>query len=159
MEALPGSVFHRPNVHPFTLAYSSWPLISDAMLPLAYLGLHPMTPRDVNPHILFSRRALLKSLSWAAPIVFRPSALIASALPTGPGSSLPFSDVRLTPHYPIESPLADILRRVTPGSDEYITEKYAIEIEAILRGWGRNLIASPQNLGSITESLSPALQA
>jgi len=126
---------------------------------------HPMTPRDVIQPTPFSRRTLLKSLSWA-PVLFRPSALFGSAAFPAPGkpssnNSAPpeFSDIRLTPHYPNESPLADILRRVAPGSDEYITEKYAVEIEAILHRWGQDLIASPQNLRNIAEFLSPALQA
>jgi hypothetical protein len=41
--------------------------------------------------------------------------------------------------------LADILRRVAPGSDEYVTEKYASEIETILSLWSRDLVQSPQN--------------
>jgi tetratricopeptide (TPR) repeat protein len=119
----------------------------------------------VNQGTSFSRRALLKSLGWA-PILFRPSALFGSAAfsaststPAGDPSALAFSDVRLTPHYPLESPLADIFRRVPPGSDEYITEKYAFEIEDLLRRWGAALIASPQALRSAADFLSPALQA
>jgi len=124
-----------------------------------------MTRRNPNQHPLLSRRALLKSLGMA-PVLFRPSALFGSAaffapdsLPSASGSSLAYSDVRLIPHYPVESPLADVLRRVPPGSDEYITEKYAVELEALLHQWARELIASPQNLRSLANLLSTSLQA
>jgi Flp pilus assembly protein TadD/peroxiredoxin len=48
---------------------------------------------------------------------------------------------------------------VTPGSDEYVTEKYASEIGAVLEGWSRDLLASSQNLRKVGEFLSPSLQA
>ena len=51
-------------------------------------------------------------------------------------------DVRLVPHYPASSPLADVLRLVPAGSDNYPTEKYAAEIETQLRDWGRHLTVS-----------------
>ena len=124
-----------------------------------------MTRCNANERPLLSRRTLLKSFGWA-PILLRPSTILGSALlgETGaPGSAAPvpfsFSDVRLTPHYPIESPLADILRRVAPGSDEYITEKYASEIEAILSLWSRDLVQSSQNLRRVERFLSSSLQA
>ena len=124
-----------------------------------------MTRRNANPSTFLSRRTLLKGIGWA-PILLRPAALFGSAafssstgIPLEDKPALGFSDVRLAPHYPLESPLADIFRRVPPGSDEYITEKYAIEIEAILRRWSRDLLASPQNTRNIAEFLSPSLLA
>ena len=45
-------------------------------------------------------------------------------------------EVRFRPHYPVEPVLADILRLLPPGSDEYITEKYAFEIGEQLKSWG-----------------------
>ena len=59
--------------------------------------------------------------------------------PAGTHSVAFLTDVRLTPHYPAKSPLADILRLVAPGSDEYVTEKYAFEIESLLKQWGQTL--------------------
>ena len=52
--------------------------------------------------------------------------------------NIPFhlADVRLTPHYPAKSPLDDVLRLLVPGSDEFVTEKYAFEIGLTLREWG-----------------------
>jgi tetratricopeptide (TPR) repeat protein len=124
-----------------------------------------MTRSNANERPLLSRRTLLKSLGWA-PVLMRPAALFGSAAlgaagPSGLASSerFPFSDLRLTPHYPNESPLADILQRVAPGSDEYVTEKYASEIEAILDRWRRDLVESPRNLGKVGDFLSASLQA
>ena len=48
-----------------------------------------------------------------------------------------FADIRLRPHYPARSPLAEILRLVAPGSDQYVVEKYAVEIESVLAKWGQ----------------------
>lgn len=124
-----------------------------------------MTPRDLNQRTLFSRRALLKGIGWA-PVLLRPSALLGSSAfsaartaATGNNPPPAFADVRLTPHYPLQSPLADLFRRVPPGSDEYITEKYAVEIESVLRRWGRELRTSPQNIRSVADFLSTSLQA
>lgn len=90
-----------------------------------------------------SRRAILKDIALA-PLVLRAAPLF-GLWPQGgiSGDELAFTDVRLTPHYPLRSPLADVLRLVTPGSDDYVTEKYAVEIESILSGWGREMKASP----------------
>ncbi len=75
------------------------------------------------------------------------------------GPSYPFSEVRFTPHYPSPSPLAGVLGLVAPGSDEYITEKYAVEIEAILKQWGERLKTSPQRHAALADSLDPAIEA
>ena len=98
-----------------------------------------MTFRDEGKSIV-SRRTFLRGLGWA-PVAFLPAPLrlpvrvpsVASAVPAN--VSFPLADVRLTPHYPAKSPLDDVLRQVTPGSDEFVTEKYALEIGRILRPW------------------------
>jgi len=121
---------------------------------------HP--PRDNRG---LSRRKLLKSLSFA-PLLLRSAPLHGasllfnpSAARSGPPSELPFADVRLTPHYPAKSPLADVLRLVAPGSDDYITEKYAVEIETLLEQWSRALKESVRGLSSLANSLHPLIEA
>ncbi len=74
-------------------------------------------------------------------------------------SAFPFADVRLTPHYPARSPLADVLRLVTPGSDEYVTEKYAAEIESSLEQWSQALKTSAHDLSTLVKLLSPSIEA
>jgi Flp pilus assembly protein TadD/peroxiredoxin len=84
-------------------------------------------------------------MRWA-PVLFLPSpiagSLVSLATPSVGAvrvSSFPLSDARLTPHYPAQSPLEDILRLATPGTDEYIVEGYASEIAALLGEWSQHL--------------------
>ena len=71
-----------------------------------------------NEKRLVSRRALLKSMGLA-PLLLRPAPFYGSSsliglrnvLPSRDPAS-PFIDIRLTPHYPARSPLADVLRLV-----------------------------------------------
>ncbi len=122
-------------------------------------------PRHKNDSQFLSRRRLLKSMGLA-PLLLRPAPLLGSSLLFGPervfrnqNPAFPFLDVRLTPHYPVKSPLADILRLVAPGSDEYITEKYAFEIEALLRDWSEALKASARETSALAKSLAPSIEA
>ncbi len=111
-----------------------------------------------------SRRAMLRNIG-VAPLLLRCAPLFglpfqASTQPDeSRGSDFPFSDVRLTPHYPSPSPLASVLGLVAPGSDEYVTEKYAVEIEAILNEWGRAIKASAQDQSVLADSLAPSFEA
>lgn len=101
-----------------------------------------------------------------APLFLRPAPFFGSSIlfgghrpPAAENPALPFSDVRLTPHYPEQSPLADIFRLVAPGSDEYITEKYAFEIQSLLREWGRGLQASSRDLSALAKFVDPLIEA
>jgi Flp pilus assembly protein TadD/peroxiredoxin len=121
-----------------------------------------MMPGSKNE--LISRRALLKSMGLA-PLLLRPAPLFGASLLFGPpyalasrNPSFAFADTRLTPHYPEPSPLADILRMVAPGSDDYPTEKYAFEIELLLKEWGRDVKESIRNLSSLARLLDPAIE-
>jgi hypothetical protein len=104
-------------------------------------------------------------MRWA-PVLFLPAPL--QALPFRSASSgdssayapaFPFTDLRLTPYYPAKSPLDDVLRLVVPGSDEFITEKYAFEIEQLLDAWGQRLKSSPPALDFLSTFLDASLQA
>jgi tetratricopeptide (TPR) repeat protein len=92
-----------------------------------------------------SRRKFLGAMGWTSSL-FLPAPM--AAWPFGPpirdtlGMQFPhllFADVRLTPQYPAKSPLEQILQKVAPGGDEYITEKYAFEIAARLEDWSKAL--------------------
>ena len=74
-----------------------------------------------------------------------------------PSADLSFVDVRLKPHYPAPSPLADIFRLVAPGSDEYPLERYAVEIEAVLGKWGEDLRSSMAKVDAIASSVEPEI--
>ena len=68
-------------------------------------------------------------------------------------------EYRLTPHYRAEPPLEDILQHTVPGSDAFPTEKYAAELETILRRWGSGLRQSPPDLRPLIDSISPQVSA
>ena len=121
--------------------------------------------RHKNDNQLLSRRSLLKSLGLA-PLILRPAPFYGSSfLFTAPNLSadrspaFPFSDLRLTPHYPEKSPLADVLRLVTPGSDEYVSEKYAFEIEAVLAEWSQALKAPVRDLSVLAKAVDASFES
>jgi Flp pilus assembly protein TadD/peroxiredoxin len=112
-----------------------------------------------------SRRAILKNIALA-PLLLKAAPFRGLSRSGGPASPppaklppLPLADVRLTPHYPAASPLADVLRLVPPGSDEYATEKYAAGIEAILHRWGDDLKISARHYASLAAVLDESIQA
>jgi len=114
---------------------------------------------------LLSRRALLKNIGLA-PLLLRPAPFYGSSILFGSSDVFPnhraafaFTDVRLTPHYPAKSPLADILGLVAPGSDEYITEKYAFEIESLLKRWSQALKTSLRDDPTLAKFLAPSIEA
>jgi hypothetical protein len=112
-----------------------------------------------------SRRSLLKTMGLA-PLILRTAPLHGwSFLPgfstamASENRAFPLSDIRLTPRYPARSPLEDVLRLLPPGSDEYVTEKYAFEIEALLTQWSHSLKASAGDLSALATFLDPSIQA
>ncbi len=124
-----------------------------------------MSSRRIDGSHLSTRREILKGMALS-PMAFAASSLLASPLRAAPvilashrQGGVPFTDLRLTPHYPAQSPLADILALVTPGSDRYITEKYADEIGSVLKKWSNALRASSAGLSVLAESLDDSLEA
>src|SRR3989441_3870236 len=114
---------------------------------------------------IFSRRTFLRRMQWA-PVLFLPAPIHASPfssiLPDISGdriSAFPFADFRLTPHYPAKSPLDDVLRLVAPGTDEYVTEKYAFEIMRLLNEWSQGLKATPPALAVLAKFLDASIEA
>lgn len=108
-------------------------------------------PRFEDLTQLHSRRTFLQGMALA-PLLFRAASLHGlrarlepAKILADPASVPGITDFRLRPNYPAKSPLDDVLRLVAPGSDEYVTEKYAFEIEAILNEWSRAIKASDQS--------------
>ena len=95
------------------------------------------------------------------PVPFHASSFLFEPSETPPNrtSGFSFADIRLTPHYPTKSPLEDILQLVAPGSDEYVTEKYAFEIGSQLNQWGRGLQASAHDVSALARSLDASVEA
>src|SRR5438876_4953947 len=113
----------------------------------------------------FSRRSFLRGMRWA-PLLFLPAPIRGICFPSvrheQPGNrsaSFPLADFRLTPLYPAKSPLEDVLSRVVPGSDEYVTEKYAFEIMRLLGEWSEALKSSPPDLAVVAKFLDASIEA
>ena len=111
-----------------------------------------------------SRRAFLGGLRYA-PFFLLPSPICSAVPPCfsprvrgKDAPSLPFSDERLTPHYPSKSSLDDVLRYVPPGSDEYVAEKYAFEIARRLEQWGQELKSEARSSKELEGMLAPSLR-
>lgn len=113
---------------------------------------------------LISRRALLKNIGLTpvalstAPL-FRASLLFGQSEESAKTAAPSFSDVRLHPHYPKPSPLANLLRLVPPGSDSYVTEKYAYEIQSLLNQWGRSLKHSIRDMAALAGFIDSTIVA
>jgi Flp pilus assembly protein TadD/peroxiredoxin len=120
-------------------------------------------PKDGNHNP--SRRTFLKQMRWA-PVLFVPAPihnpLFRSGLQeiaTGQTSKFPFADARFTPRYPAKSPLDDVLRLATPGTDEYVTEGYAFEVMALLEEWSQHLKAEPAATETLSKFVDRSIQA
>jgi tetratricopeptide (TPR) repeat protein len=66
-------------------------------------------------------------------------------------------DYRLNPHYRIQSPLDEVIRKTQAGSDAFLTERYAEEIEAVLAEWSAALRRYPVDFGCVGKYLSAAV--
>ncbi|PYV68873.1 MAG: hypothetical protein DMG97_23465 [Acidobacteria bacterium] len=74
---------------------------------------------------LFTRRALLKSLQYV-PVAWLPAPIRAFGIAAANSARVfPLADFRITPHYPAHSPLDEIIQLVPPGTDRFISERYA----------------------------------
>ena len=122
--------------------------------------------RYKNESFALSRRSLLKAMGLA-PLLLRPAPLYSSSPLFGrllfgepPANEKPQFplDLRFSPRYPSRSPLEDVLRLVSPGTDEFVTEKYAFEIGTLLQLWGVALKKSPPDPAEIGQSLEDAIE-
>jgi Flp pilus assembly protein TadD/peroxiredoxin len=122
-------------------------------------------PRRKDEKNKFSRRSFFRGMRWA-PLLFLPAPIQEISFPSirreQPGNrnvTFPFADFRLTPHYPAKSPLDDVLSRVLPGSDEYVTERYAFEIMRLLNEWSQALKSSLPALAVMARFLDASMEA
>lgn len=120
-------------------------------------------PKDGNHDP--SRRTFLKHLQWA-PVLFAPAPFCSPFF----GSSLhgtkairaghvPFADGSFIPHYPAKSPLDDVLRLAIPGTDEFVFERYAFEIAALLEEWSQRLQVQPPAIDVLKSFVDRTVQS
>ena len=120
--------------------------------------------------LVLNRREFLRHIAYAtgyvAPVLL-PAPLRSAAWPITGFRALPghapgeeaLPDFRLTPAYPNRSPLDEMLRLATPGTDVYVTEKLAAELQAwfaALRGLLRPRVSGATDLAQL---LGESLQA
>jgi tetratricopeptide (TPR) repeat protein len=60
----------------------------------------------------------------------------------------------LHPHYRVQTPLDELLAKVTPGTDEFRDEAHADRIASLLAQWSAGLRRSPADVGAIAHALS-----
>ena len=66
--------------------------------------------------------------------------------------------MQLHPEYRAKRGIETVLRKVPAGFDEFVTEKYQDQIEAIFREWGSQLLQSPQNTAALGKAMSANFQ-
>ena len=71
----------------------------------------------------------------------------------------PFPDYRILPQYPTRSPLEELIRKARQKVDDYPSEKYGREIEALFTAWGGELRRNKDDLRALAGFLSPQLTA
>jgi hypothetical protein len=59
----------------------------------------------------------------------------------------------LHPHYRSERPLDATLKRVQPGSDAFVLEKYADQLLGVLEQWSATLLQAPHEIVAIANNL------
>lgn len=90
---------------------------------------------------------LIPASFWGFTSATQDRAFSSSSAPVG-------GEFHLQPHYRSERPLDSVLSKVQPGLDEFITEKYAEQIAAILAEWSSNLLQYPHQSRALSEFLA-----
>src|ERR1700694_5019754 len=65
------------------------------------------------------------------------------------------AEFHLHPHYRTPRPLDALLLQTQAGLNDFVTEKYAEQIAAILSEWSSGLLHSPQDVAAIEKVLLP----
>jgi tetratricopeptide (TPR) repeat protein/peroxiredoxin len=65
-------------------------------------------------------------------------------------------EFHLHPHYRTPRPLDALLLKTQAGLDDFVAEKYAEQIAAILSEWSSGLLRSPQDMSAIEKVLLPS---
>jgi tetratricopeptide (TPR) repeat protein/peroxiredoxin len=70
-------------------------------------------------------------------------------------TDLPGPEFHLHPHYRMPRPLEALFLKTQAGLDDFVAEKYADQIAAILAQWSLGLLQSPQNVSAVEKVLLP----
>lgn len=108
-----------------------------------------------RPSVNLQRREFLARFCQAAGTSLLPAGLWNFPHFDLPASSPIPAEYHLHPHYRSERPLDAVLLKVQPGSDQFISEKYAAAMEEVLGEWSASLLRSPREMGGLTKILAP----
>jgi tetratricopeptide (TPR) repeat protein/peroxiredoxin len=101
-----------------------------------------------------SRRKFLIQCCQGATAALLPARI--RRLAFSPGDQLsPSPELNLRPHYRAKLPLEATLLKVSSGLDDFISEKYADQIAAILADWSARLLQSSENVEAVEKVLAP----
>ncbi len=97
-----------------------------------------------------SRRKFLQYCQ-GVPLTFFPAGIpFHSLLSSVPGDkTVAPVELQLHPEYRVKRGMDAILRKVPAGFDDFVTEKYQDQIEAIFREWTSQLLKSPQDVEAL----------
>src|SRR5438270_124395 len=106
------------------------------------------------------RRDFLIRFSHGAAAALIPAGLRRLGWPTlyglDPADAAPSNgEFHLHPHYRMLRPLDALLLKTEAGRDDFVTEKYADQISAILAQWSSGLLRSSQDMSAIEKVLHP----
>ena len=104
------------------------------------------------------RREFLVRVCQGAGATLIPASLWGRTFPefgqVGSRDSAADAGFHLHPHYRTQRPLDAVLLKVQAGLDEFIAEKYADQIAAILTEWSASLLRSPQETRGLAKVLA-----
>jgi tetratricopeptide (TPR) repeat protein len=72
----------------------------------------------------------------------------------GPNPSPPSPEFHLRPHYRAQRSLDATLLKANAARDDFVTERYAERLNAVLSTWSASLVHSPQDLSTIAKGMS-----
>lgn len=110
------------------------------------------------------RRGFLIRCCQGASLFFSPAGLHGEAFPNDFPDEMRSalghpSELRLTPHYRSATPLDPVLLKLQPGSDDFISERYATRMEKLLSKWRDRLLQSPSDLQAVEHVLATNFHA
>jgi tetratricopeptide (TPR) repeat protein len=128
---------------------------------LCRVDLHSIDLHSIDLHSIDRRRReFLIGFAQAAGATLLPASLWGLALPVRSlGTRIEPAGFHLHPHYRSERPLDATMLKVRAGLDDFITEKYADQIDAILAEWSASLLQSPPETKALAKNLAANFSA
>jgi len=121
-----------------------------------YLGANSLSQREKFVWPSLTRRNFLIRCCQGASAGLFPATLRNLAFAFDSRNALALeSEFHLHPHYRAKLVLEATLLKTQAGFDNFVTEKYANEIAAILAQWNAGLLRSPQDIQAIEGVLAP----